>query len=64
MKVLERVAENFLLRQLYINDMQFGFMPGHSTTDAIFIVSQLQDKRPVRIYSFAADSNCDKDWKK
>ena len=44
MKVLERVAENFLWQQVCIDNMQFGFMPGRSTTDAIFIVSQLQEK--------------------
>ena len=43
MKVLDRVAENFL-RQVHTDDMQFGFMPGHSTTDSIFIVHQLQEK--------------------
>ena len=43
MKVLERVAENFL-RQVRINDMQFGFIPVEVTTDAIFIVRQLQEK--------------------
>ena len=42
MKVLERVAENFL--QVCIDDTQFGFMPGRSTTDAIFFVCQLQEK--------------------
>ena len=40
MKVLERVAENFLWHQVRINDIQFGFMPGCSTTDTIFIVCQ------------------------
>ena len=43
MKILERVAENFL-QQEHGNDMQLGFMPGHSTTDIIFIVHQLQEK--------------------
>ena len=41
-KVLERVAENFL-RQVHIDDMQSGFLPGYSTTVAIFIVHQLQE---------------------
>ena len=44
MKVLDRMAENFLWQQVCIDDMQFGFMPGHSTTDAIVIVYQLQEK--------------------
>ncbi len=44
MKVLERVAESILRQQVHINDMQFGFMPGRGTTDAIFIVRQLQEK--------------------
>ena len=44
MKVLESVTENLLQQQVRIDDMQFGFMPGRSTTDAIFIVRQLQEK--------------------
>ena len=31
-----------------IDDMQFGFMAGRSTTDAIFIVRQLQEKYLAR----------------
>ena len=31
-------------RIVKIDDMQFGFMPGRGTTDAIFIVRQLQEK--------------------
>jgi len=27
-----------------INEMQFGFVPGRGTTDAIFIARQLQEK--------------------
>ena len=34
-----------LIRQLVsIADSQFGFVPGRSTTDAIFVVRQLQEK--------------------
>jgi hypothetical protein len=44
MKVFERVIERRLRRKIEINGMQFGFMPGRSTTDAIFIVRQLQEK--------------------
>ena len=31
-----------------IDDMQFGFMAGRSTTDAIFIIRQLQEKYLAR----------------
>ena len=37
MKVFERVLEARLRRNVIIDDMQFGFMPGRGTTDAIFI---------------------------
>ena len=34
-----------LIRQLVsIDDSQFGFIPGRGTTDAIFVVRQLQEK--------------------
>ena len=41
MRVLERVAENFLRQQVRIDDMKFGLKPWRSTTDAIFILRQL-----------------------
>ena len=45
MKVLERVIEGRLRKIVKIDSMQFGFMSGgRSTTDAIFIVCQLQEK--------------------
>ena len=44
MKVWERVLEVRLRMQVKIDEMQFGFMPGRGTTDAIFIVRQLQEK--------------------
>ena len=44
MKVLERVVEMEIRSSITIDDMQFGFMPGKGTTDAIFIVRQLQEK--------------------
>ena len=44
MKVLERVIERRVRNIVKIDSMQFGFMAGKSTTDAIFIVRQLQEK--------------------
>lgn len=48
MKVLERVLERRLREKVSINGMQFGFMPGKGTTDAIFVVRQLQEKFLVK----------------
>ena len=43
MKILERIVDG--IRQLVsIDDSQFGFVPGRGTTDAIFVVRQLQEK--------------------
>src|SRR5271155_4952879 len=44
MKAFERVIEARVRRSVVIDDMQFGFSPGQGTTDAIFIVRQLQEK--------------------
>ena len=43
LKVMERIIEDFILNIVNIDDMQFGFMPGRDTTDAIFIVRQIQE---------------------
>ena len=44
MKVLERVVEGLIRQKVEIDEMQCGFMSGRGTTDAIFIVRQLQEK--------------------
>lgn len=44
MKVMERILEKRIRDQVKIDDMQFGFSPGKSTMDAIFIVRQMQEK--------------------
>ena len=44
MKVLERVVEGLIRQRVEIDEMQCGFMSGRGTTDAIFIVRQLQEK--------------------
>ena len=44
MKVLERVVEGLIRQRVEMDEMQCGFMSGRGTTDAIFIVHQLQEK--------------------
>ena len=44
MKVLERLVEGLIRQRVEIDEMQCGFMSGRGTTDAIFIVCQLQEK--------------------
>ena len=44
MKLLERVIESKLRKIVEIHGMQFGFMPGKSTVDAMFITRQVQEK--------------------
>ena len=41
MKLLEHVLELLIRNMVDINEMQFGFVPGRGTTEAIFIVHQL-----------------------
>lgn len=50
MKLFERIIEKKVRRRVEVNDMQFGFRPGKNcfrpgrvTTDAIFIVCQIQE---------------------
>ena len=42
--VLECVVEGLIRQRVEIDEMQCGFMSGRGTTDAIFIVRQLQEK--------------------
>ncbi|KAA3670323.1 uncharacterized protein DEA37_0010186 [Paragonimus westermani] len=44
MKVVERVFERRLRKMVNIDEMQFGFMPGKGTVDALFIARMLQEK--------------------
>ena len=39
----ERIIDDFIRDIVDIDDMQFGIMPGRGTTDAIFIVRQIQE---------------------
>ena len=44
MKVLERIVDSLIRQLLSIDDSPFGYVPGRGTTDAIFVVRQLQEK--------------------
>jgi hypothetical protein len=44
LKVFERVIETRVRSRVEIDEMQFGFIPGKGTTEAIFLVRQLQEK--------------------
>ena len=48
MKVLERVLEKKIRCQLSIDNMQIGFMLEKETTDAIFIIRQVQEKHQTK----------------
>ena len=43
LKVIERIIEDLICNIVKIDDMPFGFMSGRGTTDAIFIVRQIQE---------------------
>ena len=44
MKILERIVDGLIRQLVSIDDSQFGFVPSRGTTDAIFVVRQLQEK--------------------
>ena len=48
MKVVERIIEHRIRQQIVIDDMQFGFMEGKGTTDAIFMARQMQENFGVK----------------
>ena len=44
MKIVKRVLKNRIRGLVTIDDMQFGFIPGKSTTHALFILRRMQSK--------------------
>ena len=48
MKVVERIFEHRIRQRIVIDDMQFGFMKGKGTTDAIFMARQMQENFRVK----------------
>ena len=58
MKILERIVDGHIRQLVSIDDSQFGFGLGRGTTDAIFVVRQLQEKYPAankRLYMAFVD---------
>jgi len=51
MKVVERIFEHRIRQQIKI-DMQFGFVKGKGTTDAIFMARQMQENFRVKGFGF------------
>ena len=48
MKVVERVFEHRIRQQVEICGMQFGFVKGKGTIDAVFVIRQMQEKFRVK----------------
>jgi len=48
MKVVERIFEYRIRQQIENDDMQFGFMKGKGTTDAICMARQMQENFRVK----------------
>ena len=44
MKIMEHIFATIIRTQVDIDTMQFGFMPGRGTTDAIFILRQVHER--------------------
>ena len=44
MKVLERIVDSLIRQLVSVEDSYFSFVSGRGTTDAIFVVRQLQEK--------------------
>ena len=42
--MFERILDKIIRQRVNIDEMQYGFMPGRGTTDAIFILRQLQER--------------------
>ena len=45
MKIVERVLERRIQELVNIDSMQFGFMPGRGTTDALFVARRMQEEK-------------------
>ena len=48
----KELREKITRERVSIDEMQFGFMPGRGTTDAIFILRHLQEKHVAKNKKF------------
>ena len=58
MKIVEKLLEKRLRKIVTIDDMQFGFMPGKGTIDAVFILRRIQEEylaRQKKLYMCLVD---------
>ena len=58
MKIVERAQEKRIRELVKADDMQFGFMPGKGTTDALFILRRMQEEfrgREKKLYMCFVD---------
>ena len=58
MKIVERELEKRIRELVMVDDMQFGFMPGKGTTDALFILRRMQEefrRREKKLYMCFVD---------
>ena len=65
MKILEIIVDGLIRQLVSIDDSQFGLVPGRGTTDAIFVVRQLQEKYLAankRLYMAFIDLDKAFDW--
>ena len=65
MKVLERIVDGLIRQLVSIDNSQFGFVPGRGTTDAIFVVRQLQQNYLAankRLHLVGAEKKWVEEW--
>ena len=56
--IIEGVLEKRIRSLVEVDDMQFGFMPGRVTTDALFLVRRMQEeyrKKDEKLYMCFVD---------
>ena len=54
-KIVEKVLQRKIQELVNIDVMQFGFMPGRGTTDALFVVRRMQEEcrgKKKKLYVF------------